>query len=145
MHTLALLSCFAPLVAAHWKIVYPPQRQYDNEPTMPQFPCGGINTVSTNRTAFPINGAPIQLNSEHTHYDIEVLLAVGNEPGDAFNYIVIPTVTEQGPNNICFGAGAFQLPGGLNITDGTNATIQVQTNGDGTGALYNVGLTTSDR
>ena len=31
----------------------------------------------------------------------------------------------------------FFLPSGLNITDGMNATIQVQTNGDPDGGLYN--------
>lgn len=138
MKFFALLACVAPLVSAHWKINYPPQRQYDNEDTMTQFPCGGINTVSTNRTKFPITGAPIQLNSEHTHYNIEVLLAIGNEPGDAFNWIIVPTFAEYGPANICLGAGAIQFPAGLNITDGMNATIQVQTEGDGSGGLYNV-------
>ncbi|KAF2149529.1 hypothetical protein K461DRAFT_281909 [Myriangium duriaei CBS 260.36] len=137
MKSFALLSCIVPLASAHWKITYPQQRQFDNEETMTQFPCGGINSVSTNRTMFPINGAPIQIVSEHTSYNIEVLLAIGNDPGSAFNTIVVPTFSEFGPNNICLGAGAIQWPKDLNITEGMNATLQIQTNGDGTGGLYN--------
>lgn len=32
---------------------------------------------------------------------------------------------------------SFSIPEGVNITDGTNATIQVLTNGDPDGGLYN--------
>ncbi|KAF4549986.1 Hypothetical protein D9617_19g102910 [Elsinoe fawcettii] len=137
MKQFTILAGLVPLAAAHWEMTYPAQRQTDNEDTMPQFPCGGINTVNSNRTQFPINGAPIQLNMGHTEYNVQVLLALGNDPGSAFNYVLVPTFTQEGPDNFCIGGGAIRYPEGLNITEGTNATIQVVTNGDGGGGLYN--------
>ncbi|TKX21401.1 hypothetical protein C1H76_6475 [Elsinoe australis] len=137
MKQFAILAGLVPLAAAHWEMTYPQQRQLGNEDNMPQFPCGGANTVTANRTMFPISGAPIQLNMGHTQYNVEVLLALGNDPGSAFNYVIVPTFTQRGPDNFCMGAGAIQFPEGLNITEGTNATIQVVTNGDGSGGLYN--------
>ncbi|KAG8629635.1 hypothetical protein KVT40_003500 [Elsinoe batatas] len=137
MKQFAVLAGLAPLAAAHWEMIYPAQRQTGNEDTMPSFPCGGVDTVSSKRTRFPITGAPIQLNMGHTEYNVQVLLALGNEPGSAFNYVLVPTFTQEGPDNFCIGGGAIQFPKGLNITDGTNATIQVVTNGDSGGGLYN--------
>jgi len=132
------VSALASLATAHFQILYPVPRGSDNEDTMGNFPCGGLDTVSSTRTPFPITNAPIQLHFGHTQTEIEVLLAIGNDPGSAFNYILVPTFQEEGPGNFCLGGGAITLPSGLNITDGTNATIQVITNGDPTGGLYNV-------
>jgi hypothetical protein len=67
-----------------------------------------------------------------------VLLALGNDPGSNFDYVLLPTFQEQGLPNFCIGAGALQFPAGLNITAGMNATIQVVTSGDPNGGLYNV-------
>ena len=85
-----------------------------------------------------MNGAPIQLLMGHTHTNIEVLIALGNDPGSNFDTIIVPTFSETGPNNFCMGAGAIHFPSGMNITEGMNATIQVVTNGDPSGGLYNV-------
>jgi hypothetical protein len=132
-----LLSALLPLVSAHFKLIYPAARGFD-EDILGTFPCGGQNTVSSNRTEFPITGAPIQLLMGHTSAKVQVLLALGNDPGSNFDYVLLPTFQEQGPQNFCIGAGALQFPAGLNITAGMNATIQVVTNGDPNGGLYNV-------
>lgn len=137
MRSQFILSALLPLASAHFKLVYPAARGFD-EDTLATFPCGGQNTVSSNRTMFPINGAPIQLNMGHTQTNLQVLLALGNDPGSNFNITLVPTFTEEGPQNFCIGAGAIQYPEGLNITDGMNATIQVVSNGDPSGGLYNV-------
>ncbi|KAH0283941.1 hypothetical protein KCU62_g8660, partial [Aureobasidium sp. EXF-3399] len=131
-----LLGALLPLVSAHFKLVYPAARGFD-EDILGTFPCGGQNTVSSNRTEFPISGAPIQLLMGHTAAKVQVLMALGNDPGSNFNITLLPTVQEQGPQNFCIGAGALQFPAGLNITAGMNATIQVVTNGDPSGGLYN--------
>ncbi|KAJ9623144.1 hypothetical protein H2203_006080 [Taxawa tesnikishii (nom. ined.)] len=136
MRSQFILSALLPLASAHFKLVYPAARGFD-EDTLATFPCGGQNTVSSNRTMFPINGAPIQLNMGHTQTNLQVLLALGNDPGSNFNITLVPTFTEEGPQNFCIGAGAIQYPEGLNITDGMNATIQVVSNGDPSGGLYN--------
>ena len=124
-----------PLASAHFKLNYPPARGFD-EDTLPSFPCGGQNTVSSSRTTWPIGG-PIQLDMGHTSTNVQVLIGLGNDPGDAFDTIVVPTFHENGPQNFCLGM--VNLPSSLNATDGMNATIQVVTNGDdGPGGLYNV-------
>ncbi|THY56708.1 hypothetical protein D6C98_03699 [Aureobasidium pullulans] len=131
-----LLGALLPLVSAHFELIYPAARGFD-EDNLGQFPCGGQNTVTTNRTEFPITGAPIQLLMGHTSAKVQVLLALGNDPGSNFNITLLPTFQEKGPQNFCIGAGALQFPTGLNITEGMNATIQVVTNGDPSGGLYN--------
>ncbi|KAH0361961.1 hypothetical protein KCU65_g8380, partial [Aureobasidium melanogenum] len=131
-----LLGALLPLASAHFKLIYPAARGFD-EDLLVQFPCGGQNTVSSNRTMFPITGAPIQLLMGHTSAKVQVLMALGNDPGINYNITLVPTFQEKGPQNFCMGAGAIQFPAGLNITDGMNATIQVVTNGDPNGGLYN--------
>ncbi|KAK6007614.1 hypothetical protein QM012_004428 [Aureobasidium pullulans] len=131
-----LLGALLPLASAHFKLIYPAARGFD-EDNLVQFPCGGQNTISSNRTQFPITGAPIQLLMGHTSAKVQVLMALGNDPGINYNITLLPTFQEKGPQNFCIGAGALQFPAGLNITDGMNATIQVVTNGDPNGGLYN--------
>lgn len=132
-----LLGALLPLASAHFTLVYPAARGFD-EDVLSTFPCGGQNTVSSNRTEFPLTGAPIQLLMGHTSAKVQVLMALGNDPGSNFEYVLLPTIQEQGPQDFCIGAGALQFPAGLNITAGMNATIQVVTNGDPSGGLYNV-------
>jgi hypothetical protein len=139
-----LLGALLPLASAHFKLIYPAARGFD-EDLLVQFPCGGQNTVSSNRTQFPITGAPIQLLMGHTEANVQVLMALGNDPGINYDITLVPTFQEQGPENFCMGAGAIQFPAGLNITDGMNATIQVVTNGDPNGGLYNVRNLSSGR
>jgi hypothetical protein len=75
----------------------------------------------------------------HTQTAVEILIALGSEPGDNYNVTLVPTFQIN-------GLGAFCLPHvdfseallGANITDGMNATVQVQSNGDPTGGLYAV-------
>lgn len=132
-----LLAAALPLASAHFTLDWPPARGFDDD-TLVQFPCGGQNTVSTNRTKWPIGGGPIQLGMHHTASKVQVLLSLGNDPGVNYNITLLPTIQEQGPQNFCIAPTALQFPSGLNITEGTNATIQVVTNGDPNGGLYNV-------
>ncbi|RFU26750.1 hypothetical protein B7463_g9594, partial [Scytalidium lignicola] len=132
---LALLSLLAPFTAAHFKLDYPAARGFDEE-VLGNFPCGGQNTVSSNRTVWPLTGGSIALTMGHIQTNIEVFIGIGNNVGSAFNTIVRPTFGEQGLGSFCMTE--FDVTGlGLNITDGTNATIQVVTNGDPNGGLYN--------
>ena len=130
-----LLVTLLPLTSAHFNLNYPPARGFD-EDTLPNGPCGGQNDVSKTRTVWPVGG-PIQLDMGHVTTNVQVLIGMGDDPGDAFNTILVPTFHETGPNSFCLGSVTF--PSGLNVTDGMNATIQVVTNGDdGPGGLYNV-------
>ncbi|KAI9657466.1 MAG: hypothetical protein M1821_003148 [Bathelium mastoideum] len=131
----SILLTLLPLASAHFNLNYPPARGF-NEDTLSTFPCGGQNTVSSKRTTWPVGG-PIQLDMGHTSTNVQVLIAMGNDPGDAFNTILVPTFHENGPQNFCLGS--VNLPSGMNVTEGMNATIQVVTNGDEgvSGGLYN--------
>lgn len=131
----ASLLLLLPLVRAHFELDYPEARGFD-EDTIVNFPCGGQNEVSESRTSWPLNGrAPIQLTMGHDEALVQVLLALGNDPGDAFNTVLVPTFQEMGLNKFCLGN--VQLPADLEVEEGMNATIQVVTNGDPKGGLYN--------
>jgi hypothetical protein len=123
-----------PLAFAHFEILYPGSRGF-NEDSHSEWPCGGFDTVSPNRSEFPLSGGPIQIDSTHTESYLQVLLAVGNEPEESFNVILVPTLQEQGPQEFCFGS--VNITPGINLTVGSNATIQVISSGH-SGGLYAV-------
>lgn len=128
-----LLLLLPSLVAAHFEIKYPGTRGFNDEKHA-EWPCGGFNTPSGNRSEFPLNGGPIQIESGHTQQLIQVLMSVGNNQD--FSTVVIPTFLQTGPGDICFGSVA--PPSDMNITAGTNATFQIIT-GTSHGGLYGVG------
>ncbi|KAF2634997.1 hypothetical protein P280DRAFT_369272, partial [Massarina eburnea CBS 473.64] len=121
-----------PLAAAHFILDWPTNRGFDDSKAV-DFPCGGFNDVKT-RTEFPLNGGPIQLDMHHTQTQVAVYLAVGNNPGSNYNIVLRPQLTQEGLGDFCLGQ--INIPSGLNISAGTNATIQVVSNGDPSGGLY---------
>jgi hypothetical protein len=128
------LCALASLTAAHFNLEYPPARGFD-EDKLVNFPCGTFNTPSPNRTIWPLSGGSIALKMGHVDTNIQVLLGFGNNPGDAFNTVLRQTFQEIGLGDFCMTG--FSLPEGVNVTAGSNATIQVITNGDPDGGLYN--------
>ena len=139
MRSQFILAGLLPLVSAHFKLVYPAARGFD-EDKLSTFPCGGQDAVSSNRTSWPITGGPIQLDFGHTSSKVQVLLALGNNPGSNFSITLVPTFQEQGPENFCINGNTIHIPADVlsQINEGTNATVQVVTNGDPSGGLYNV-------
>jgi hypothetical protein len=132
--TLTLLSALAASTTAHFNLDYPAARGF-NEDLLVQFPCGSFNTPSSNRTLWPLTGGVIQLTMGHVQANVEVLLGLGSDPGSAFNTVLRQTFAEQGLGQFCMTG--FTIPDGVNVTDGMNATIQVITNGDPNGGLFN--------
>jgi hypothetical protein len=125
-----------PLATAHFRLDWPTNRGFDPAKAG-DFPCGGFNDMKTPRTQFPLNGAPIQLNMEHTQTNIAVYMAVGNSASDlSFSTVLRPQMSQEGLGDFCMGK--LSIPSGMNITAGTNATIQVVTNGHSGGGLYQV-------
>ncbi|KAK8216068.1 hypothetical protein IWZ01DRAFT_539017 [Phyllosticta capitalensis] len=136
--TSAPLVLLAPaLASAHFLMDWPPARGF-NDDKAGEYPCGGFDTPSSNRTMIPLNAPfPIQLDMHHTEANVQVLIGLGNDVGPAFNYVLRPLVRERGPNQFCLGGMVVPaMLGNMNITDGMNATIQVVTNGDPDGGLY---------
>lgn len=90
------------LISAHFQLVYPTVRGFDEE-KLGKFPCGSQDTVSSKRTLWPLAGGPIQLNMEHDRVAVQVLLGVGNDVGENFNIVLLPTIEEEGEGNFCLG------------------------------------------
>ncbi|KZM18714.1 uncharacterized protein EKO05_0006550 [Ascochyta rabiei] len=128
-----LALALAPVALAHFNLNYPSSRGFD-EDKEPTFPCGGYDTVQSQRTNFPISGGPIQLKLGHQQTNIGVYLAVGDNPGDGFSVVLYPQFQVSGFGDFCLGD--VSIPSSLNVTDGTKASIQVITNAHGEGGLY---------
>lgn len=132
--TVTFLATLLPLASAHFRLLHPAARGFD-ENVLGNFPCGGQN-VSPNRTLWPSKAGPIQLEMGHPLSAVEVFLGLGNDVGSSFNITLVPIFQVQGLGQFCMSA--VTLPSDLKVVDGQNATIQVVTNGDPSGGLYNV-------
>jgi hypothetical protein len=128
-----ILLTLLPFTTAHFVLNWPTARGFRDEDAG-NFPCGGFDSVSSSRTDWPLNGGPVQLNMHHAQTNVEVLLALGADPGNNFNITLRPTFAVEGLGTFC--VGELAVPEGLNISDGTPATVQVVTNGDPEGGLY---------
>lgn len=94
-----LLLLLLPLVSSHFTLDSPKARGFD-EDKLGTFPCGGQDTVG-DRIPWPITGGNIQLSMEHDQTNVQALLALGNDVGDHFNIILVPTLREQGLGDFC--------------------------------------------
>jgi hypothetical protein len=135
-NTILALSLI-PLSLAHFTLDFPKARGFDDDKE-PDFPCGGFNDVQQQRADFPISGGPIQLNMGHEQTNVAVYLAVGEKPGSGFSIVMRKQLMVTGLGNFCMGQVA--VPAGVNVTDGTPATIQVVSNAHTSGGLYQVRL-----
>lgn len=92
------------------------------------------------RLDFPISGGPIQVRFGHQQTNVAIYMAIGDNPGNNFNIVAQKQIQVSGYGEFCFGNVA--VPAGLNVTDGTKATIQVVTNNHESGGLYQVSIRT---
>jgi nascent polypeptide-associated complex subunit beta len=124
-----------PFAFAHFNLDYPPSRGFDDDKEG-DFPCGSFNDVQQQRTDFPISGGPIQLRMGHQQTNVAVYMAIGDNPGSNFNIVAKQQLMVTGLGQFCIANVA--VPEGMNVTDGTKATIQVVTNNHEAGGLYQV-------
>ncbi|KAL1960490.1 hypothetical protein VTO42DRAFT_7789 [Malbranchea cinnamomea] len=132
------LSCAVSLASGHFHVEEPPPRGYDND-KVTQFPCGG-QSVSDSRHAVSLENPEISLVLEmgHDQAALQVLLGLGNDPGSNYNITLVPTLREQGMGTFCLPhISLSEEVLGTQLEDGMNATVQVVTNGDPVGGLYN--------
>ena len=101
-----------------------------------QFSCGGSVTVSAHCEVWSSIEAPIQLSFERNASLVQVPLAYGDEPGDAFNGVIVATLFEQGSGRFCVNPNTRDL----GISDSQNATVRLATNGYHGVGLYHVSL-----
>lgn len=97
---LSSILFFVPLATCHFQLQHPPSRAGEDDEKQATFPCGGYDTVKS-RTQFPLTGGSVQLELGHDESLLEVLLAVGNDPGDSFNIVWQPILQEEGPGPFC--------------------------------------------
>ena len=136
-----LTLAFLPLSLAHFQLKFPAARGFTDD-TEGNFPCGGFNDVQQQPTDFPIGGGPIQLHMEHPQTNVAVYMAIGDNPGDGFSIVAQQQLQVSGLGDFCLGSVA--VPAGLNVSDGTKASIQVVTNNHEAGGLYQVSLLLMD-
>jgi hypothetical protein len=65
-------------------------------------------------------------------------MAIGEDPGSNFSIVLRQQAEREGLGDYCLGQ--VSIPSGLNISAGTKATIQVVSNGDPHGGLYQVSV-----
>ena len=102
MHFAFLFLSLLPLVTAHFQLLSPAARGF-NEDVLRTFPCGGQDNPSLNRTEWPLSGGPVQLLMGHDQAAVQVLLGIGNNVGSNFNITLIPTIQEEGLGKFCLG------------------------------------------
>ncbi|KAI2614946.1 hypothetical protein GGR54DRAFT_642683 [Hypoxylon sp. NC1633] len=131
-----LLVTGAQLASAHFSIEYPTWRadSLENQNySQWTYPCAGVKYAQGNRTDWPLQGGALELKLHHPWTYLYVNLALDGD-SDNYNYTLVP-----GLLNVT-GRGTFCLPAldiPVNVTDGTQASIQVVTNGASGSALYN--------
>ncbi|KAI5297459.1 hypothetical protein KEM55_004658 [Ascosphaera atra] len=104
---------------------------------MTTFPCGAFSSPSNNRTKVSVDdhAVSVALNLHHDRTIVEVLLGVGNDVGEAFDFKLVPSFQLEGMGDFCLPKVDLEAKG-VKVEDGTNATLQVITNGDPKGGLY---------
>ncbi|KAK2799195.1 hypothetical protein FQN51_007025 [Onygenales sp. PD_10] len=139
MHLSALLplSLLPVLASAHFDLTFPKPRG-SNHDSQADFPCGGAS--ASKRTALSLDDPQLSIAAKmgHDQNAVQVLLALGTDPGTNFNITLFDTFRQTGLGDFCFPP--IKLTEellGTPLTEGLNATLQVVTNGDPTGGLYN--------
>jgi hypothetical protein len=135
----ALLALACQTVLGHYQLTYPPSRGFDESKEVTG-PCGGFDSVSANRTDFPLKDGFMEINSEHPKYTYKVNIAIGNKPTAADFTGVVGQGQVAYPSQSCL---QVDLSSVKNATDGTPATLQIiYMAGDGN--LYQVRFNDSE-
>ncbi|PGH35465.1 hypothetical protein GX50_01680 [[Emmonsia] crescens] len=132
------LTYLLTLASAHFELIQPPSRGADYD-RLTEFPCAGL-PISSQRTQVSLNDPElsIALRMGHDHSAVQVLLALGSDPGRNFNITLVPTFGQVGLGDFCLPDVEFtEEKLGTRLTEGLEATLQVVTNGDPSGGLYN--------
>lgn len=128
----------------HFQLQYPAPRGPFVEPNEVNF-CDSYPNVASSRTPYPLGLAPLELNSEHQIAEIAILISFVQNPttfadfnttfpNGTVNQFLVPFFDISGEGLHCVNVNIESL-GLPNVTDGTNATIQVEFNG-GDGTLF---------
>jgi hypothetical protein len=95
------------------------------------------DTSANNRTAWPLEGGSLTFAGSHPWAYTYVNLGIGNVV-TGFNVTVVEGFNQTGNGTFCFPKLSGDAITGLNIKEGTNASIQVIQISHTGAALYNV-------
>ncbi|KAH6685456.1 hypothetical protein F5X68DRAFT_262691 [Plectosphaerella plurivora] len=133
------LTAAVGLSSAHYTVVYPEWRgdSLDAETNYTQWdrPCAGVAYGAGNRTDWPLEGGSLKVALGHDFNYAFVNLGL-EENGTVANFNI--SLTPQPLNTTGHGTLCLRhLPVSLNLTDDTNASIQVVMVGPSGNAMYN--------
>lgn len=130
--------------SAHFRLNYPTWRgdslalaSTNTSISQWNYPCAGIGQENANRTDWPINGGKVQWNSSHEYAITYVNLGLGSVV-NSFNISLLKEYNGTGAGVQCFPSLGRDVLTRLNISDGTQASIQVITESSSGASLYNV-------
>lgn len=139
---LALAAALATTASAHFGLDYPVWRDNTlgtgHNYSQWTYPCAGVpaDIPNGNRTDWPLKGGSVVLDLHHDWTYVFINLGLGANVSN-FNYTLTPEFwNATGKGTLC--VPSLQLPANLNVTDGTQASIQVITVGASGAGLYNV-------
>ena len=139
---LALAAALATTASAHFGLEYPVWRSATlgtgHNYSQWTYPCAGVpaDLPNGNRTDWPLKGGSIKLDLHHDWTYVFINLGLGANVSN-FNYTLTPEFwNATGSGTLC--VPELLLPTGLNVTDGTQGSIQVVTVGESGAGLYNV-------
>lgn len=139
---LALAAALATTASAHFGLDYPVWRDNTlgtgHNYSQWTYPCAGVpaDIPNGNRTDWPLKGGSVVLDLHHDWTYVFINLGLGANVSN-FNYTLTPEFwNATGKGTLC--VPSLQLPTNLNVTDGTQASIQVITVGASGAGLYNV-------
>ncbi|KAF3929291.1 hypothetical protein AA313_de0207596 [Arthrobotrys entomopaga] len=138
-NTLITLTALAVVAQAHFSIEYPPMRvdSFEDPYDQNMRPCAGGNSTG-NRTEWPLDGGSISLELHHPTDYVFINLGLANGSAQVTNFNVYLTpqfLNNTGNGTVCIPK--LPLPAGVEVQDGTNASIQVVTVNHGGNSLYN--------
>lgn len=135
---LALLAC-ASSAAAHFTLDYPTSRGFDEDIESDNF-CGGFHNVSLPRQAWYYKNGPIEIDSHHDSATVNIYISY-SPPTSAQSFLAAAPMRHDiaitGQGEFCFHANASaSTEQGVNVAEGTNATIMVEYINNVHGHLY---------
>ncbi|CUA77477.1 hypothetical protein RSOLAG22IIIB_02492 [Rhizoctonia solani] len=132
------IAALAATATAHFTLDWPPSRGF-NEDIENQF-CGGFNNVGT-RSSFPLGAAGVNIDSHHDTANVIVLISFDSNPQNITQFSnssngaqLTSFIKLDKQGEACLPVNIQSL-GLSNVSNGTNATIQIQFDG-GDGNLY---------
>jgi len=132
--TSLVLASLTALANAHFQLQFPGPRGPFVEDSEPTF-CDGYDNETTNRTAFPLTGGFLVLNSEHSSWTAAVALTTKPNASDFSDFLnVVPFAKHSGEGPFCLSLD-FSKTNATGLTEGQNVTIEVIFDG-GDGQLY---------